>query len=50
MKISAGVAVGLTLLITLPTPGWFGFSFAMTFLLAVQSAFYYRQSTATSRN
>jgi acyl-[acyl-carrier-protein]-phospholipid O-acyltransferase/long-chain-fatty-acid--[acyl-carrier-protein] ligase len=41
MKISAGVAVGLTLLITLSYYlGWFEFSFAMTFLLAVQSAFY----------
>jgi acyl-[acyl-carrier-protein]-phospholipid O-acyltransferase/long-chain-fatty-acid--[acyl-carrier-protein] ligase len=41
MKISAGVAVGLTLLITLSYYlGWFQLSFAMTFLLAVQSAFY----------
>jgi acyl-[acyl-carrier-protein]-phospholipid O-acyltransferase/long-chain-fatty-acid--[acyl-carrier-protein] ligase len=41
MKISAAVAVGLTLLITLSYYlGWFRFSFAMTFLLAVQSAFY----------
>jgi acyl-[acyl-carrier-protein]-phospholipid O-acyltransferase/long-chain-fatty-acid--[acyl-carrier-protein] ligase len=41
MKVSAAVAVGLTLLITLSYYlGWFQFSFAMTFLLAVQSAFY----------
>jgi acyl-[acyl-carrier-protein]-phospholipid O-acyltransferase / long-chain-fatty-acid--[acyl-carrier-protein] ligase len=41
MKISAAVAVSLTLLITLSYYlGWFHFSFAMTFLLAVQSAFY----------
>jgi acyl-[acyl-carrier-protein]-phospholipid O-acyltransferase/long-chain-fatty-acid--[acyl-carrier-protein] ligase len=41
MKVSAAVAVGLTLLITLSYyQGWFRFSFAMTFLLAVQSAFY----------
>ncbi|MDH3888571.1 MAG: acyl-[ACP]--phospholipid O-acyltransferase [Gammaproteobacteria bacterium] len=41
MKVSAAVAVGLTLLITLSYyRGWFQFSFAMTFLLAVQSAFY----------
>jgi acyl-[acyl-carrier-protein]-phospholipid O-acyltransferase/long-chain-fatty-acid--[acyl-carrier-protein] ligase len=41
MKISAAIAVGLTLLITLSYyRGWFQFSFAMTFLLAVQSAFY----------
>ncbi len=41
MKVSAAVAVALTLLITLSYYlGWFRFSFAMTFLLAVQSAFY----------
>ena len=41
MKVSAAVAVGLTLLITLSYYlGWFQFSFAMTFLLAVQSAIY----------
>lgn len=41
MRYSAAVAVGLTLLITLSYyQGWFWFSFAMTFLLAVQSAFY----------
>ncbi len=41
MKVSAAIAVGLTLLITLSYYlGWFQFSFAMTFLLAVQSAFY----------
>ena len=41
MKVSAAAAVGLTLLITLSYYiGWFRFSFAMTFLLAVQSAFY----------
>ncbi|MGB5773762.1 MAG: MFS transporter, partial [Sedimenticolaceae bacterium] len=41
MRYSAAVAVGLTLLITLSYyAGWFWFSFAMTFLLAVQSAFY----------
>ncbi len=41
MKVSAAVAVGLTLLITLSYYfGWFHFSFAMTFLLAVQSAFF----------
>lgn len=41
MQISAAVAVGLTLLITLSYYlGWFQFSFALTFLLAVQSAFY----------
>jgi acyl-[acyl-carrier-protein]-phospholipid O-acyltransferase/long-chain-fatty-acid--[acyl-carrier-protein] ligase len=41
MKASAGVAVALTLLITLSYYlGWFQFSFAMTFLLAAQSAFY----------
>ena len=41
MKISAACAVALTLLITLSYyNGWFQFAFAMTFLLAVQSAFY----------
>ena len=41
MKVSAAVAVGLTLLITLSYyRGWFQLSFALTFLLAVQSAFY----------
>jgi acyl-[acyl-carrier-protein]-phospholipid O-acyltransferase/long-chain-fatty-acid--[acyl-carrier-protein] ligase len=41
MQVSAAAAVGLTLLITLAYyQGWFRFAFAMTFLLAVQSAFY----------
>jgi acyl-[acyl-carrier-protein]-phospholipid O-acyltransferase / long-chain-fatty-acid--[acyl-carrier-protein] ligase len=41
MQISAMVAVGLTLLITLSYYlGWFQFAFGLTFLLAVQSAFY----------
>ncbi len=41
MKVSAAFAVLLTLLITLSYyNGWFQFAFAMTFLLAVQSAFY----------
>ena len=41
MQISAAAAVGLTLLITLSYYlGWFHFSFGLTFLLAVQSAFY----------
>ena len=41
MQISAAVAVGLTLLITLSYyMGWFQFAFGLTFLLAVQSAFY----------
>ncbi|MCG6965727.1 MAG: acyl-[ACP]--phospholipid O-acyltransferase [Chromatiaceae bacterium] len=41
MRYSAAVAVGITLLITLSYyAGWFWFSFAMTFLLAVQSAIY----------
>jgi acyl-[acyl-carrier-protein]-phospholipid O-acyltransferase/long-chain-fatty-acid--[acyl-carrier-protein] ligase len=41
MQVSAAAAVGLTLLITLSYYlGWFVFAFAMTFLLAVQSAFY----------
>lgn len=39
MRISAWVAVGLTLIITLSYyQGWFWTAFAMTFLLAVQSA------------
>ncbi|MBT8430162.1 MAG: MFS transporter, partial [Gammaproteobacteria bacterium] len=41
IKIAAAVAVGLTLLITLSYhQGWFRFAFGLTFLLAVQSAFY----------
>jgi len=41
IKCSAAAVVGLTLLITLSYYlGWFKFAFAMTFLLAVQSAFY----------
>ncbi len=41
MQYSAAAAVGLTLLITLSYyMGWFNFAFFMTFLLAVQSAFY----------
>jgi acyl-[acyl-carrier-protein]-phospholipid O-acyltransferase/long-chain-fatty-acid--[acyl-carrier-protein] ligase len=41
MQISAAVAVALTLLITLCYYlGWFEISFALTFLLAMQSAFY----------
>ena len=41
IKVSAAAAVVLTLLITLSYYlGWFYLSFAMTFLLAVQSAFY----------
>ena len=41
MRMSAIVAVALTLLITISYyQGWFIVSFAMTFLLAVQSAFY----------
>ena len=41
MQISAAIAVGLTLLITLSYYlGWFQVSFGLTFLLAVQSAFY----------
>ncbi len=41
MRVSAAVAVVLTLLITLCYyQGWFYAAFAMTFLLAVQSAFY----------
>lgn len=40
LRVSAWVAVAITLLITLSYyQGWFWFSFAMTFLLAVQSAF-----------
>jgi acyl-[acyl-carrier-protein]-phospholipid O-acyltransferase/long-chain-fatty-acid--[acyl-carrier-protein] ligase len=41
MQISAALAVGLTVLITLSYYlGWFELSFGLTFLLAVQSAFY----------
>ncbi len=41
MQVSAMAAVGLTLLITLSYYlGWFRFSFGLTFLLAIQSAFY----------
>ncbi|WP_275099377.1 acyl-[ACP]--phospholipid O-acyltransferase [Sedimenticola hydrogenitrophicus] len=41
MQISAAVAVALTLLVTLSYYlGWFRFAFGLTFLLAVQSAFY----------
>jgi len=41
IRVSAGIAVAMTLLITLfYYLGWFGMAFAMTFLLAVQSAFY----------
>ena len=41
IKIAAAVAIGLTLLITLSYyQGWFEFAFGLTFLLAVQSAFY----------
>jgi acyl-[acyl-carrier-protein]-phospholipid O-acyltransferase/long-chain-fatty-acid--[acyl-carrier-protein] ligase len=41
MRVSAWVAVGLTILITLfYYQGWFWPAFAMTFLLAMQSAFY----------
>ncbi len=41
MRVSAWVAVGITLLITFGYyQGWFWFSFGMTFLLALQSAFY----------
>ncbi|MCP5417647.1 MAG: acyl-[ACP]--phospholipid O-acyltransferase [Chromatiaceae bacterium] len=41
MQVSAAVAVGITLLITLSYYlGWFRFSFALTLLLAMQSAFY----------
>ncbi len=42
MRATAWVAVGLTLAITACYAlGWFWVAFAMTFLLAVQSAFYY---------
>jgi len=41
MRYSAWAALGLTLLITLSYyMGWFWFGFSMTFLLALQSAFY----------
>lgn len=41
MKISAWFAVGITIAITVSYAfGWFWIAFAMTFLLAVQSAFY----------
>ncbi|MFT5117810.1 MAG: acyl-[acyl-carrier-protein]-phospholipid O-acyltransferase, partial [Kiritimatiellia bacterium] len=41
MRISAWIAVGLTIIITACYAlGWFWLAFAMTFLLAVQSAFY----------
>ncbi len=41
MRVSAWVALGITLLITFSYyQGWFWVSFAMTFLLAMQSAFY----------
>jgi acyl-[acyl-carrier-protein]-phospholipid O-acyltransferase/long-chain-fatty-acid--[acyl-carrier-protein] ligase len=41
MRISAWVALAITLLITFSYyQGWFWVSFAMTFLLALQSAFY----------
>lgn len=41
MQVSAALAVGLTLLITLSYYlGWFEISFGLTFLLAMQSAFY----------
>ncbi|MGK0271512.1 MAG: acyl-[acyl-carrier-protein]-phospholipid O-acyltransferase [Cocleimonas sp.] len=41
MRASAWVALSITLLITLGYyQGWFWFSFCMTFLLALQSAFY----------
>ncbi|MES9857727.1 MAG: acyl-[ACP]--phospholipid O-acyltransferase [Sedimenticola sp.] len=41
MRYSAAAAVGITLLITLSYYlGWFWFAFAMTFLLAIQSAIY----------
>jgi len=41
MQVSAAAAVGLTLMITLSYYlGWFEFSFGLTFLLAMQSAFY----------
>ncbi len=41
MRISALVAIGLTLIITVSYyQGWFILAFVMTFLLAIQSAFY----------
>lgn len=41
MRISAWVALAITLLITFGYyQGWFWFSFGMTFMLALQSAFY----------
>ena len=41
MRVSAWVALGITLLITFSYyQGWFWVAFAMTFLLAMQSAFY----------
>lgn len=41
MRVSAWVALGITLLITYSYyQGWFWLAFAMTFLLALQSAFY----------
>lgn len=57
MRVSAWVAVGLTLMITLSYyQGWFWVAFAMTFLLAVQSAIlspakygYIREMVGTER-
>ncbi len=41
MRVSAWIALGITLLITYSYyQGWFWFAFGMTFLLALQSAFY----------
>ncbi|MCP3670689.1 MAG: acyl-[ACP]--phospholipid O-acyltransferase [Gammaproteobacteria bacterium] len=41
MQVSAAVAVALTLLVTLAYyQGWFEVAFGLTFLLAIQSAFY----------
>lgn len=41
MRVSAWIAVGITILITFSYyQGWFWFSFGLTFLLALQSAFY----------
>ena len=41
MRLSSILAIGITLLITLSYyMGWFKFAFAMTFILAMQSAFY----------
>jgi len=41
MRMSAWVALGITLMITYSYyQGWFWFAFGMTFLLALQSAFY----------